>query len=294
MKDCSEFRLFVLDRRSNLHFLLDSGADVSIIPATSQNKKKTCGQQGGCPSVINYELAFIADDSSVSEIWHANKWNFSKSYGHGFPGFAKREEVFVMKRLAFLPQDTMTARCRIWKSTGEMAEDVHCIVRTRIGVEKRSILWNVGNFSTLESGKKYTYKIKSLAHDKQLMSVNISLTEGLGSEEIICFELNLQDQAIKLSTLQLSLVDISGSRIECNTDEFWLNDPSKSKEFKFFFTKNKLMAMKNLYLHDDILSLHWEWAFSKGEYQKKLRTSNMQVAVLKINFLILKTQITTS
>ncbi|GBN18622.1 hypothetical protein AVEN_217620-1 [Araneus ventricosus] len=40
VKECRKFRLFVRDRRSNLRFLVDSGADVSIIPATSQNKKK--------------------------------------------------------------------------------------------------------------------------------------------------------------------------------------------------------------------------------------------------------------
>ncbi|GBO03169.1 Transposon Ty3-I Gag-Pol polyprotein [Araneus ventricosus] len=40
VKECRKFRLFVRDRRSNLNFLVDSGADVSIIPATSQNKKK--------------------------------------------------------------------------------------------------------------------------------------------------------------------------------------------------------------------------------------------------------------
>lgn len=39
-KDCRKFRLFVHDRRSNLHFLVDSGADVSIIPATSKNRQQ--------------------------------------------------------------------------------------------------------------------------------------------------------------------------------------------------------------------------------------------------------------
>ncbi|GBL86812.1 hypothetical protein AVEN_96045-1 [Araneus ventricosus] len=40
VKKCRKFRLFVRDRRSNLHFLVDSGADVSIMLATPQNKKK--------------------------------------------------------------------------------------------------------------------------------------------------------------------------------------------------------------------------------------------------------------
>ncbi|GFS90357.1 hypothetical protein TNCV_4096111 [Trichonephila clavipes] len=35
-KACRKFRLFVKDRTTNLHFLVDSGADCSIIPATSK------------------------------------------------------------------------------------------------------------------------------------------------------------------------------------------------------------------------------------------------------------------
>ncbi|GFU27222.1 transposon Ty3-I Gag-Pol polyprotein [Nephila pilipes] len=38
-KACRKFRLFVKDRTKNLHFLVDSGADCSIIPATSKNKQ---------------------------------------------------------------------------------------------------------------------------------------------------------------------------------------------------------------------------------------------------------------
>ncbi|GFU12524.1 transposon Ty3-I Gag-Pol polyprotein [Nephila pilipes] len=36
---CRKFRLFVKDRTTNLHFLVDSGADCSVIPATSKNKQ---------------------------------------------------------------------------------------------------------------------------------------------------------------------------------------------------------------------------------------------------------------
>ncbi|GFY09724.1 transposable element Tcb1 transposase [Trichonephila clavipes] len=38
-KPCGKFRLFVKDRTTNLHFPVDSGADCSIIPATSKNKQ---------------------------------------------------------------------------------------------------------------------------------------------------------------------------------------------------------------------------------------------------------------
>ncbi|GFW56770.1 transposon Ty3-G Gag-Pol polyprotein [Trichonephila clavipes] len=38
-KACRKFRLFVKDRTTNLHFVVDSGADRSIIPASSKNKQ---------------------------------------------------------------------------------------------------------------------------------------------------------------------------------------------------------------------------------------------------------------
>ncbi|GBM65144.1 hypothetical protein AVEN_185784-1 [Araneus ventricosus] len=36
--DCHNYRLFVTDKQTGLRFLVDSGADLSIIPATSNHK----------------------------------------------------------------------------------------------------------------------------------------------------------------------------------------------------------------------------------------------------------------
>ncbi|GBN24924.1 Transposon Ty3-I Gag-Pol polyprotein, partial [Araneus ventricosus] len=38
LKDCRNYRLFVTDKQTGLRFLVDSGADLSIIPATSNHK----------------------------------------------------------------------------------------------------------------------------------------------------------------------------------------------------------------------------------------------------------------
>lgn len=39
LRDCRKFRLFLQDRTIKLQFLTDSGADASIMPATSQDKQ---------------------------------------------------------------------------------------------------------------------------------------------------------------------------------------------------------------------------------------------------------------
>ncbi|GBM91362.1 hypothetical protein AVEN_201337-1 [Araneus ventricosus] len=38
LKDCNKYRLFVTDRQTSLRFLVDSGADISIRPATPNLK----------------------------------------------------------------------------------------------------------------------------------------------------------------------------------------------------------------------------------------------------------------
>ncbi|GBM11958.1 Speckle-type POZ protein B [Araneus ventricosus] len=213
---------------------------------------------------IKYELAFIAKDGSILVSKGIVKDTFPKGEEFGYNVFQKREDVYISKRSTFLPQNTLRARCKIWKGVGEMTEDVRCTAYTRIGVEKRNFLWNVKNFSTLESEKKFTYQMKSTENDMPLMSVDLSLTGGLNSGEIIRFDTSLQDKTIKFSTLRLSLIDASGNKVECNEDGFWFDSLLKYKQFTFFFTKKKLLAKKSMYLPDDVLSLIWEWTFSKG------------------------------
>ncbi|XP_055952084.1 speckle-type POZ protein B-like [Argiope bruennichi] len=211
---------------------------------------------------IEFDLAFITEDGSVLKSHNILKHTFPKGGDYGFHRLESRENVFISRRAEFLPRDTLTARCRIWNSDGEMLEDFLCSADTRIGVKRRSFLWKVENFSSLESEKKITYLIKSIENDAPLLSIDLSLTGGLYADEIIRFDLSLRNQVMKFCTLKLFLVDASGSRVECNQDEFWFD--SLYKQFTFSFTKKKLLSKKSIYLPGDILSLHWELAFSKG------------------------------
>ncbi|CAL1294599.1 unnamed protein product [Larinioides sclopetarius] len=233
---------------------------------------------------IKYELAFVAENGSVLRKMPVVKYDFSTYKVYGFSKFGKREDVFILKRSTFLPQDALIVRCRIWKTAGEMTEDIRCFARTRIGIQRRSFQWSVKKFSTLELEKKYTYEIKSIQSESSLISIDLCLTEGFISEEIIRFKLSIQDPTMMFSTLRLSLVDVSGNRIECNQEELWFDDASKSKEFKFFFAKNKLIAMKNSYLPDDNLSLLWEWALSKGIVSEEIEDIQYSTTTSGSNF----------
>ncbi|CAL1287635.1 unnamed protein product [Larinioides sclopetarius] len=213
---------------------------------------------------IKYELSFIGKFVLNLTTHGLTRSAFLKSGCYGYDEFKKREDVFILKRPTFLPRDTLIVRCRIWKVEEDMKKDVRCFARTRIGVEKRSFVWKLENFSDLEPEKECTYMIKSLNNDNKMMSVNLSLTGGQNCEELIRFKLTRYDPNIKYCALRLFLVDTGGRKVECNQDEFWFDKLNDTQRFTFLFSRQKLMLKKSLYLPDDILSLHCEWAFSKG------------------------------
>ncbi|GBM76830.1 Speckle-type POZ protein [Araneus ventricosus] len=128
-----------------------------------------------------------------------------------------------------------------------------------------------------------------------MVSIDLFVTGGVNRDEIIRFELSLQDKAIGYLTFKLSLVDASGNKIVCNQKEFWFdwlsrwdseseieseceieceNDYETENEseteneienFSFFFTRQKLLANKKVFLPNDVLSLHWDCKFYKPD-----------------------------
>ncbi|GBN35559.1 hypothetical protein AVEN_57029-1 [Araneus ventricosus] len=59
-------------------------------------------------------------------------------------------------------------------------------------------------------------------------------------------------------------------KVKYHQDEFWFGKFDDSQQFAFMFSRQKLMLKKSMYLPGDILSLHWEWAFSKGSSQEEI------------------------
>ncbi|GBL91390.1 hypothetical protein AVEN_146403-1, partial [Araneus ventricosus] len=212
--------------------------------------------------VIVCELAFLSSDGSLLDVIETKNAVIAKLGCIG--KFVSRNEVFTVRRSVFLPQDTLTARCRIWKSVGEMSKDVQCFARTRIAVEKRSFLWNIENFSTFRKDKKETYEIKFHGNDESFMSLELFLTRGLVFDETVRFKIIPNYQNIKMCTFQLSIVDASTNAVKCFQDEFWYRDPCGSKDFTLFCTKSELLEKKSTYLPNDVLSLWCECAFSCG------------------------------
>ncbi|CAL1262212.1 unnamed protein product [Larinioides sclopetarius] len=181
----------------------------------------------------------------------------------------------------FLPQDTLTARCRLWKSVGEMSKNVQCFARTRIAVEKRSFLWNIKDFSTFSFYKVQTYEIKSHDDDKMLMTLELSIPDGLICDELIRVKIIPDSENTKISTLKLSLLDASKTAIKCFQDDFWHHDSDGSKDYTLFYTKKELLEGKNTYLQNDVLSLFCECSFSCGKRLDEIEMTDSKCSTIK-------------
>ncbi|GBL87858.1 hypothetical protein AVEN_274629-1 [Araneus ventricosus] len=139
----------------------------------------------------------------------------------------------------------------MWKSVGEMTEDVRCTAHTHIGVEKRFFLWNVINFSTLESEKKCSYQITSIENDAPLMSIDLSWIGGIG----VVLEKNIEVQygytSSKNNTPDVQNVNNEKEMLLSHS----LNDNLKSLYDKQFLCDVKLKTSTNVFpAHKIILS----------------------------------------
>ncbi|CAL1262213.1 unnamed protein product [Larinioides sclopetarius] len=229
---------------------------------------------------IDLEIALLSSDCKVLKSYEGKNSEFEKGDIFGNSIFASWNEVYE-KRSVFLPQDTLTARCRIWKSVGEMSKDVQCFARTRIAVEKRSFLWKIEKFSTLYN-EKQTCEIKSLSNGERLMSFDLFLKERIMTDEMIYLKVFPNFQKIKCCTFRLSIVDAFKNTVKCFQYEFWHRDCYGNKDFTLCYTKTELMEKKNIYLPNDELSLWCECAFSCGIALEGIEmVSNDAIAVEK-------------
>ncbi|KAF8770279.1 BTB and MATH domain-containing protein 42-like [Argiope bruennichi] len=172
-----------------------------------------------------------------------------------------RSEVFDTKKSEYLPQGTLTVRCRIWKKDGEFSENIQWTGRTCLVVKTRSFLWEVGNFRNLESKEKHTYEIKSFETDENLISLDL-----FPNAEEINFAVTPINKEIKTCKLELFPVNTSGSTFDHQKDEFDFDVPGGSNQSSICLKKSELMEKS------DVLSLWCVCNFSTGTILEEIES----------------------
>ncbi|XP_055938545.1 speckle-type POZ protein-like isoform X2 [Argiope bruennichi] len=216
--------------------------------------------------MINCELAFLSKQGSIlASIEEENVTDMA-----GSDKFKVRNDVFVLNRSIYLPEDKLTARCRIWKRHGQMIEDVQCFARTRICIERESFLWNIRNFSRLQAEDQSPHTIRSVLDNEILMTLDISLKNPYTEEDSINIRIVDENSKIKYLVLHLTPLNGFGCEIKCIKKEFLFCENIKIKLLSLPFSKIGLISKKDVCLPHDALSFRCECIFSTGTVFKEI------------------------
>ncbi|GFY57133.1 TD and POZ domain-containing protein 3 [Trichonephila inaurata madagascariensis] len=210
---------------------------------------------------IFFELSFLAVDGSVVMSSGIFECSFDRGKSGGFSEFMKKESLGFHKQQS-LPEDILTARCRMWKKFGQITEERQCFARTRIGVERRSFVWTIPEFSSY--GKR-VFDIKSILDDKRVMTLNLSLERGNLFLEHAFFpdlQVFLVDKTLKCSIFHFHLLDVFGNRLEYLKQKIIFTEHNELV-YPSFISVEELIHNKD-YLPNDVLTLHCKCSFTAG------------------------------
>ncbi|GFQ71293.1 speckle-type POZ protein [Trichonephila clavata] len=172
--------------------------------------------------------------------------SFERDKNGGFSEFM-RKELFQLHKQQYLPKDILTACCRMCKKFGQITEERQCFARTRIGVERRSFVWTIPEFSFYGMRK---FNIKSILDDKKVMTLNLFLERDIFPD----LQVFLIDRTLKCSTFHIHLLDAFGNRVEYLKHKFIFAEHNEHL-YPSFISVEELIEEKDLYLPNDVLTL---------------------------------------
>ncbi|GFS95074.1 speckle-type POZ protein B [Nephila pilipes] len=224
--------------------------------------------KGSCVIKIEFEFSLLAENESPLK--STSVFNSSFCKGSNCWGLRKFEKIVIiqLQKVRYLPKDTLTVCCKIWSSTGIMKQDGRCVARTRIGIERRSFVWTVKQFSSLGSKVKNIYTIRSTTEDELIMTLD------LFTQEVIRLDLSASNRNL-IFHFQMSIVNAFGYTEEIIEREYRFSDCLlKSLEFPFHLTKKRLISKKDFYLPNDELILKCECAFSTENAASEIESTS--------------------
>ncbi|CAL1291398.1 unnamed protein product [Larinioides sclopetarius] len=213
---------------------------------------------------VKYELSLLAGDQS-SLLSRDFEFTFQKCTSDGAHQLVQTSEIHLQRKAEYLPNDTLSVRCKIWKGEGDVLNTEQITVRTRIITTTISFLHVVENFSKLQPNVKNTVKVQPRSKKRRVFLSNLYFTNDSCCEETITIEILLSDAKQILRKCKLSLIEASGNMIDCGTTSYGY-DATRGVIFEvpLTLTREVVTNKKSEYLPNDKLSLLCECTFLTG------------------------------
>ncbi|GBM90095.1 hypothetical protein AVEN_149403-1 [Araneus ventricosus] len=204
---------------------------------------------------VAFELSFL-DSYGIQLVKKSREATFTRDKFKGFSEFVEQAVVYTHRRHEYLPEDTLTACCRMRRIGGPSQKPVICSATSVIGVERNSFDWDIENFSIIRPGRKRSIQ-------KSNPSIKIQLTLTAKPEEALQFEIShAHMDEPNMTDCEISVMNASKHVVYSKKDSRYLE--GKVWKFPIFLKKSQLTAEKNVCLRKDILALKCNISISLG------------------------------
>ncbi|GBM67068.1 Speckle-type POZ protein B [Araneus ventricosus] len=173
------------------------------------------------------------------------------------------DEINLRKKAEYLPNDTLSVCCKMWKGEGDRQNAEQISARTRIAIEKISVLHIVESFSTLQPNVKKTKKIQSHLFEELVYIFSLYYTDSSCGEEKIIIEIVPPSAKKILHKCKLSLLGSCGIIRDCGEIDYAFDAERISiHKLPLSLTREEVLNRKSEYLPKDNFCLLCECTFS--------------------------------
>ncbi|CAL1296386.1 unnamed protein product [Larinioides sclopetarius] len=196
---------------------------------------------------INCELSLI-DAKGRPLITKKGHRRPDQNYAYEFPSLVRKNAL--LKRVSeFLPNDTLTFRCSLWKAGMKVERPALCFGRSEVGND--SYFWPIERFSSLKVGQKKCFQLQPKLHVIPTLIVVLSLSSD---GEYVQLEISCGNEEVYNDTKwEISLIDYEGKVFTCENWNWKCGYEREIHSFQKFVKKSTLMRKKNAYLPNDVL-----------------------------------------
>ncbi|GBN70381.1 TD and POZ domain-containing protein 1 [Araneus ventricosus] len=251
----------------NVQALLGTKWRLLICPFSSNFKncvacyiKREQNDFGPDPLELEYELSFLAVDGSVLHSEKSlKKVNYKGSIDHLSALHVKRDEVYLLKKDLFIPDDTISICCRMWDTQKLFPQLGRCFAETRIETACKSFVGTTEKFSYVEPKEIYPFCIESSSSENFLSSMNLHVA----ADGKLNLKIKLTHEKSKcMCRCKIFILDVLGNKVKSGQGEC---HDKETHSVSLTLPKEHLMENKAYYLPNNVLTIECEIIFPTGK-----------------------------
>ncbi|GBM97270.1 BTB/POZ domain-containing protein At1g21780 [Araneus ventricosus] len=173
-------------------------------------------------------------------------------------------KTFVENFEKYLPNNTLTIRCRMWKFGCTISRTDLCFARTILDIEKRCFVWSIEQVFFISPGQNRTIHVPPYNKGSSSLHLSLSLKQNCG-EEIFSIEM-YEVKNLKHLYCEISIINSEGKIIDCRANRIinvaFVN--KKCQLFQAFIRKSKLIEDQKRLLTNGAMVLQCDFQLSFG------------------------------